>query len=194
MNQFPKGYQACGFHCGIKKAKDDLTVVVSDVPAAAAAVYTNNLFQAAPLVVTKAHLAQEGKAQAIVVNSGVANAAMGKQGIHDAEAVAKTLADIFALPEQYTIVASTGVIGMPLPVDKINAGIAKAKDALQPLAESAEAASRGIMTTDTVPKTASATITIEICRRCWALCSQTLPLTASCWRRRSRMRSATAST
>ena len=53
MNQFPKGYQACGFHCGIKKAKDDLTVVVSDVPAAAAAVYTNNLFQAAPLVVTK---------------------------------------------------------------------------------------------------------------------------------------------
>ena len=160
MNQFPKGYQACGFHCGIKKAKDDLTVVVSDVPAAAAAVYTNNLFQAAPLVVTKAHLAQEGKAQAIVVNSGVANAAMGKQGIHDAEAVAKALADTFALPEQYTIVASTGVIGMPLPVDKINAGIAKAKDALLPLAESAEAASRGIMTTDTVPKTASATITI----------------------------------
>ena len=106
MNQFPKGYQACGFHCGIKKAKDDLTVVVSDVPAAAAAVYTNNLFQAAPLVVTKAHLAQEGKAQAIVVNSGVANAAMGKQGIHDAEAVAKALADTFAIPEQYTIVAS----------------------------------------------------------------------------------------
>lgn len=79
------------------------------------AVYTNNLFQAAPLVVTKAHLAQEGKAQAIVVNSGVANAAMGKQGIADAEAVAKALADTFALPEQYTIVASTGVIGMPLP-------------------------------------------------------------------------------
>ena len=52
MNQFPKGYQACGFHCGIKKAKDDLTVVVSDVPAGAAAVYTNNLFQAGPLVVT----------------------------------------------------------------------------------------------------------------------------------------------
>ena len=119
MNQFPKGYQACGFHCGIKKAKDDLTVVVSDVPAAAAAVYTNNLFQAAPLVVTKAHLAQEGKAQAIVVNSGVANAAMGKQGIHDAEAVAKALADTFVLPEQYTIVASTGVIGMPLPVDLV---------------------------------------------------------------------------
>lgn len=160
MNQFPKGYQACGFHCGIKKAKDDLTVVVSDVPAAAAAVYTNNLFRAAPLVVTKAHLAQEGKAQAIVVNSGVANAAMGKQGIADAEAVAKALAETFDIPEQYTIVASTGVIGMPLPVEKINAGIAKAKDALLPLAESAEAASRGIMTTDTVPKTASATITI----------------------------------
>lgn len=61
---------------------------------------------------------------------------MGKQGIADAEAVAKALADTFALPEQYTIVASTGVIGMPLPVDKINAGITKAKDALLPLAES----------------------------------------------------------
>lgn len=161
MIKFPKGYQACGFHCGIKKMKDDLTVVVSDVPATAAAVYTNNLFQAAPLQVTKSHLAEEGKAQAIVVNSGVANAAMGKQGITDAEAVAQALAETFSIPQQYTIVASTGVIGMPLPVDKINAGIEKAKDVLRPLAESAEAASRGIMTTDTVPKTANVSISID---------------------------------
>ena len=161
MIKFPKGYQACGFHCGIKKMKDDLTVVVSDVPAAAAAVYTNNLFQAAPLQVTKSHLAEEAKAQAIVVNSGVANAAMGKQGIADAEAVAQALAETFSIPQQYTIVASTGVIGMPLPVDKINAGIEKAKGVLRPLAESAEAASRGIMTTDTVPKTANASISID---------------------------------
>lgn len=160
MNQFPKGYKACGFHCGIKKVKDDLTVVVSDVPAQAAAVYTSNLFQAAPLKVTKAHLDKEGKAQAIVINSGVANAAMGKQGITDAEAVAKALAETFEIPENHTIVASTGVIGMPLPVDKITAGIEKAKGVLKPLPESAEVASRGIMTTDTVPKTASATATI----------------------------------
>lgn len=171
MIKFPKGYQACGFHCGIKKMKDDLTVVVSDVPAAAAAVYTNNLFQAAPLQVTKSHLAEEGKAQAIVVNSGVANAAMGKQGIADAEAVAQALAETFSIPQQYTIVASTGVIGMPLPVDKINAGIEKAKDVLRPLAESAEAASRGIMTTDTVPKTANASISIDGCEiRFWGMC------------------------
>lgn len=171
MNRFPKGYKACGFHCGIKKAKDDLTVVVSDVPAAAAAVYTNNLFQAAPLQVTKAHLSKEGKAQAIVVNSGVANAAMGKQGIADAEAVAKVLAETFAIPEHYTIVASTGVIGMPLPVDKINAGIAKAKEALRPLPDSADAASRGIMTTDTVPKTAAMTVQISGTDvRFWGMC------------------------
>ena len=171
MIKFPKGYQACGFHCGIKKMKDDLTVVVSDVPAAAAAVYTNNLFQAAPLQVTKSHLAEEAKAQAIVVNSGVANAAMGKQGIADAEAVAQALAETFSIPQQYTIVASTGVIGMPLPVSKINAGIEKAKDVLRPLAESAEAASRGIMTTDTVPKTANASISIDGCEiRFWGMC------------------------
>lgn len=171
MNEFPKGYKACGFHCGIKKAKDDLTIVVSEVPAAAAAVYTNNLFQAAPLQVTKNHLAKEHKAQAIVINSGVANAAMGKQGIDDADAVAKSLAEAFTIPEHYTIVASTGVIGIPLPVDKIKAGIDKAKDLLAPLSESAEAASRGIMTTDTVPKTATCTVTVgDTPVHFWGMC------------------------
>lgn len=171
MIKFPKGFKACGFHCGIKKVKDDLTVIVSDVPASAAAVYTTNLFQAAPLQVTKEHLDKEGKAQAIVINSGVANAAMGKQGLADAEAVAHALADTFAIPDHYTIVASTGVIGMPLPVEKINAGIEKAKDVLAPLEESAEAASRGIMTTDTVPKTAMATVDlagVEV--HFWGMC------------------------
>lgn len=171
MINYPKGYSACGLHCGIKKAKDDLTVVVSDVAASAAAVYTNNLFQAAPLQVTKKHLESDGMAQAVVINSGIANAAMGKQGIVDAESVAKKLADTFELDENHTIVASTGVIGMPLPVETINAGIDMAKDALKPLNESAELASRGIMTTDTVPKTASTTINIagkEVCF--WGMC------------------------
>lgn len=171
MINYPKGYSACGLHCGIKKAKDDLTVVVSDVAASAAAVYTNNLFQAAPLQVTKKHLESDGKAQAVVINSGIANAAMGKQGIIDAELVAKKLAETFELDENHTIVASTGVIGMPLPVDTINAGIDMAKGALKPLSESAESASRGIMTTDTVPKTASTTITVagkEVCF--WGMC------------------------
>ena len=171
MINYPKGFKACGFHCGIKKAKDDLTVVVSEKPAAAAAVYTNNLFQAAPLQVTKAHLEESGLAQAIVINSGVANAAMGKQGVADAEAVAQALADTFGIPVSQTIVASTGVIGIPLPVDKINAGIAQAKEKMAPLAESAEAASRGIMTTDTVPKTASATLTIDGTKvHFWGMC------------------------
>ena len=161
MSNYPKGYSACGLHCGIKKAKDDLTIVYSDVAASVAAVYTNNLFQAAPLQVTKAHLSSEGKAQAIAINSGVANAAMGKQGIVDAEAVAKKLAQTFNIKDNYTIVASTGVIGMPLPVDTINSGIEMAKGVLKPLEEGAESASRGIMTTDTVPKTAQVTVKID---------------------------------
>ncbi len=157
---FPKGYQATGLNCGIKKEKMDLAVVVSDVPAQAAAVYTTNLFQAAPLQVTKANLAKEGKAQAIVVNSGVANAAMGKQGVNDSEKVADALAAAYGLPAHYTIVASTGVIGMPLPVEKIVSGINASKDLVKPLDEGANAASQAIMTTDSVPKTAEAVVQI----------------------------------
>ena len=135
---FPKGYKATGLNCGIKKEKSDLAVVVSDVPAAAAAVYTTNLFQAAPLQVTKNNLLKEGKAQAVVVNSGVANAAMGKQGVADSEKVAGALAKAYDLPAHYTIVASTGVIGMPLPVDKIVSGIEQSKTMLAPLDEGAD--------------------------------------------------------
>ena len=158
---FPKGYKACGLNCGIKKEKMDLAVVVSDVPAAAAGVYTTNLFQAAPLVVTKENIESNGQAQAIVVNSGIANAAMGKQGIEDAKACAKALTDTFGLAEGDAIVASTGVIGMPIPVDKIAGGIEAAKAQVLPLEESAEAISRAIMTTDTVPKTASAELVVD---------------------------------
>ena len=158
---FPKGYKACGLNCGIKKEKMDLAVVVSDVPAAAAGVYTTNLFQAAPLVVTKENIESNGQAQAIVVNSGIANAAMGKQGIEDAKACAKALTDTFGLAEGDAIVASTGVIGMPIPVDKIAGGIEAAKAQVLPLEESVEAISRAIMTTDTVPKTASAELVVD---------------------------------
>ncbi|MDO4281868.1 MAG: bifunctional glutamate N-acetyltransferase/amino-acid acetyltransferase ArgJ [Peptococcaceae bacterium] len=157
---FPKGYRCCGFNCGIKKESADLAIVVSDVPATAAAVYTTNLFQAAPLQVTKAHLDAGHTAQAIVINSGVANAAMGKQGLNDAEAVAKALAAHFDIAESSTIVASTGVIGMPLPVDKITAGIAGADAHLKPLAENADATAQAIMTTDTVSKQAAASVVI----------------------------------
>ncbi|MEE0230028.1 MAG: bifunctional glutamate N-acetyltransferase/amino-acid acetyltransferase ArgJ [Peptococcaceae bacterium] len=168
---FPKGYKATGLNCGIKKEKSDLAVVVSEVPAAAAAVYTTNLFQAAPLQVTKDNLAIEGKAQAIVVNSGVANAAMGKQGVSDSQKVAEALAASYDLPVQYTIVASTGVIGMPLPVDKIVSGIEQSKAKLASLNEGAALASQAIMTTDSVPKNAEAVVKLDgVDVHFWGMC------------------------
>lgn len=168
---FPKGYKATGLNCGIKKEKSDLAVVVSEVPAAAAAVYTTNLFQAAPLQVTKDNLAIEGKAQAIVVNSGVANAAMGKQGVADSQKVAEALAASYDLPVQYTIVASTGVIGMPLPVDKIVSGIEQSKAKLASLDEGAALASQAIMTTDSVPKNAEAVVKLDgVDVHFWGMC------------------------
>ena len=168
---FPKGYKATGLNCGIKKEKSDLAVVVSEVPAAAAAVYTTNLFQAAPLQVTKDNLAIEGKAQAIVVNSGVANAAMGKQGVADSQKVAEALAASYDLPVQYTIVASTGVIGMPLPVDKIVSGIEQSKAKLASLNEGAALASQAIMTTDSVPKNADAVVKLDgVDVHFWGMC------------------------
>lgn len=168
---FPKGYKATGLNCGIKKEKSDLAVIVSEVPAAAAAVYTTNLFQAAPLQVTKDNLAIEGKAQAIVVNSGVANAAMGKQGVADSQKVAETLAASYDLQVQYTIVASTGVIGMPLPVDKIVSGIEQSKAKLASLDEGAALASQAIMTTDSVPKNAEAVVKLDgVDVHFWGMC------------------------
>ena len=168
---FPKGYKATGLNCGIKKEKSDLAVVVSEVPAAAAAVYTTNLFQAAPLQVTKDNLAIEGKAQAIVVNSGVANAAMGKQGVADSQKVAEALAASYDLQVQYTIVASTGVIGLPLPVDKIVSGIEQSKAKLASLDEGAALASQAIMTTDSVPKNAEAVVKLDgVDVHFWGMC------------------------
>lgn len=158
---YPKGYKVTGFNCGIKKVKSDLAIVLSEAPANAAAVYTTNLFQAAPLQVTKGNLDQEGMAQAIVVNSGVANAAMGKQGIEDASRVATALAEHYHLAPHHTIVASTGVIGMPLPVDKIVGGIEKSVDLLEDLEIGAEKVAKAIMTTDTVPKIASHSIVLD---------------------------------
>lgn len=168
---FPIGFKACGLNCGIKKEKLDLAVVVSDAPATAAGVYTTNLFQAAPLVVTKENIEKNGMAQAIVINSGIANAAMGKQGIQDAKAVSDALTKTFGLDASDAIVASTGVIGMPIPVDKIVAGIEHSKKLLLPLKDSASIASKAIMTTDTVPKTSSAELDLDGTKvHFWGMC------------------------
>lgn len=159
--QFPKGFYACGINCGIKKDGLDLAVIYSDTPAAAAGVYTNNLLMASPLQVTKEHLEAGHTAQAVVINSGVANAAMGQVGYEDASYCTDILAATYNIPPNSTIVASTGVIGIRLPLEKIVEGIKYSKQQIKALSESAADASHAIMTTDTVPKTASFEFTVD---------------------------------
>ncbi|HBT46717.1 MAG TPA: ornithine acetyltransferase [Peptococcaceae bacterium] len=141
----PRGFRAAGVHAGLKKTKKDLALIVSDNPAAAAAVYTTNRVQAAPLVVTREHLAG-GYARAVVVNSGNANACTGEQGLRDARFMAEITAREVGCRPGEVVVASTGVIGVPLPMDKVAAGIRQAARELSG-AGSREAA-EAIMTTD----------------------------------------------
>ena len=145
-----KGFKASGVHCGIRKnrTKRDLSLIISDVPAAAAAVYTTNLVKGAPLTVTKNHIA-DGFAQAIICNSGNANTC-NADGIEIAEKMSQLLADACKIKAEDVIVASTGVIGQPLDITPIADGIPELIKAVNENG-SAEAA-EGIMTTDTVKK------------------------------------------
>ena len=140
------GFTAAGVHCGIRKnkTKRDLALIYSSVPASAAAVYTTNLVKGAPLAVTKQHLA-DGKAQAVICNSGNANTC-NANGVQIAEQMSVLTAQALGIAPSDVVVASTGVIGQPLDIAPIAAGIPELVKALGP--HSAEAA-EGIMTTDT---------------------------------------------
>ena len=144
-----KGFTAGGIHCGIRKnkTKKDLALIMSENVASAAAVYTTNLVKGAPLAVTKAHLLN-GKAQAVICNSGNANTC-NADGIEVAENMAKLTAECLGIDEDDVIVASTGVIGQPLDITPIKNSIDALKESLGK--NSADAA-EGIMTTDTVQK------------------------------------------
>jgi glutamate N-acetyltransferase/amino-acid N-acetyltransferase len=148
----PLGFVAAGVHAGIRKEKADLAVLRSTVPAVGAAMFTKNRVQAAPVLVSKAHLA-EAEPQAIVVNSGVANAATGMRGELDAIATAAEAARLLDLQAEQVVVLSTGVIGALLPLEKVTAGLAQAVSALG--ADGGAAAAEAIMTTDTKPKQAA---------------------------------------
>ena len=144
-----KGFRANGVHCGIRKnkTKRDLSLIVSEVPAAAAAVYTTNLVKGAPLTVTKKHL-ENGVAQAIVCNSGNANTC-NANGIEVAEKMASLAADALHIAPSDVIVASTGVIGQRLSLEPIAAGMPAL---VEGLGNHSDLAAEGIMTTDTVKK------------------------------------------
>ena len=142
-----KGFRAAGVHCGIRKNKDknDLSLIISDALASAAAVYTTNLVKGAPLLVTKAHL-QNGKAQAVICNSGNANTC-NANGIEIAEQMAALTGAALSIDPEDVVVASTGVIGQPLEIAPIEAGIPALKAQLSTTGSAS--AALGIMTTDT---------------------------------------------
>lgn len=147
------GFKAAGVHCGIRKnqSKRDLGLIVSDCKTSAAAVYTTNLVKGAPLLVTKEHLA-DGTAQAILCNSGNANTC-NADGPQIANAMCQLAADQLGLAPEDVAIASTGVIGQPLNLEVIQAGMV-------PLAadlayHNSLHAATAIMTTDTIPKEAA---------------------------------------
>jgi glutamate N-acetyltransferase/amino-acid N-acetyltransferase len=147
----PLGFRAAAVASGIKVGPDqpDLALVVADATCAAAGVFTRNLVQAAPVLVAREHLAG-GRARAIVVNSGCANAGTGEAGLADARETAAAVAGSLGCAAGEVVVASTGVIGVPLPMDKLRAGVAEAAARLS--RDAGGAAARAIMTTDTRPK------------------------------------------
>lgn len=146
----PSGFQVAGLHSGVKRKRNDLGVVYSETPANVAAVYTLNQIQAAPLGVTKESIATENKIQAIIINSGNANACTGKQGLLDAYSMRKTTAEKFTIPEHYVAVASTGIIGLDMPMDKITPHIGEL--AIGKTEKHAADFGEAILTTDTFAK------------------------------------------
>jgi glutamate N-acetyltransferase/amino-acid N-acetyltransferase len=147
----PKGFRAGGVYCGLKKVQRyDLGAVVCDRPADVAAVFTTNVVQAAPLGVTKESIAKEGKLQAMLVNSGNANACTGLQGEQDARDMRSAFAKALGVPDHLVGVTSTGVIGVPLPMEKIYRGISELHPKLS--SEGGDDFCQAIMTTDLVQK------------------------------------------
>ena len=147
------GFEAAGIAAGLKKReKEDLGLFFSKVPANAAGVFTRNQVKAAPVILDKERI-KKGVCQAIIANSGNANCCTGERGIRDARTMAALSASALGISEDLVLVASTGVIGEPMPMEKIESAVPRLVRALKP--EGIPDLARSIMTTDTVPKMAS---------------------------------------
>ena len=155
----PFGFRAAGMYCGIRKVKKDIAMIVSDVPATVAGVFTLNRTVAAPLLVDKIQLKRSPVCSAVVVNSGNANACTGERGLNDAWEMVRATAVALHLPESQVLVSSTGVIGQYMPMEKISPAIGQlaGKLAKDGNADAAEA----IMTTDTFTKEAAVKFTLD---------------------------------
>ncbi len=153
------GFKAVGIAAGLKKSgKKDLALILSEVPAVAAATFTTNIVKAAPLVLDAQHI-QNPTTRAVLINSGNANACTGKKGMEDALTMAQTTAEALGIAPEEVLVSSTGIIGLPLPMEDLTKGIGAICEAIDQ-ADGASAA-EAIMTTDTFPKTYGLTLEIE---------------------------------
>ena len=153
----PRGFLASGVHAGIKANRADMALIVSERPAAVAGTFTLNKVHAAPVKLCRRHLAGR-LAKAVVINSGSANACTGPQGMADAERTARLVAEALKTPAETVFVCSTGTIGKPLPMDKIEAGVGLTVAALS--RQGGDAAAKAIMTTDTVDKQVAVEVTV----------------------------------
>ncbi|MFH0771353.1 MAG: bifunctional glutamate N-acetyltransferase/amino-acid acetyltransferase ArgJ [Candidatus Omnitrophota bacterium] len=154
----PNGFTASGINCGLKKDKLDLALIFSEVPALAAGIFTKNALRAAPVIISRKYL-NRGKAQAIIANSGNANCLTGKQGFKDAEKIVETVSSFLSVKKGGVLIASTGIIGKPLPADKIIGAIPKLVKELGKIGEIA--AAKAIMTTDLYPKKIAVSVNIS---------------------------------
>jgi glutamate N-acetyltransferase/amino-acid N-acetyltransferase len=155
------GILASGVAAGIKPSgKKDLALIYSSAPARAAAVFTQNQVKGAPVLVSQEHV-RDGRAQAILASSGCSNVCTGEQGVKDAREMTRITGELLRVSPRQVLIASTGVIGQPLPMDKIRAGLPKLVKALSP--QGGRSASEAILTTDTVPKEAA--VRLEVAGR-----------------------------
>jgi glutamate N-acetyltransferase/amino-acid N-acetyltransferase len=157
---FPQGFRASAVAAGLKKSgKADLALVVSDVPAAAAAMFTTNQFPAAPVLVSQAHLRASRHHRAVLLNAGGANACTGEPGLQDAKSLCAQTASLLGCSPAEILIASTGVIGQRLPLPKMLAALPRATKDLSP--DKGLAAAQAIMTTDTKPKSVDTSVRIQ---------------------------------
>jgi len=153
------GFTAAGVHCGLKPdGRPDLALVSAEGPVAAAALFTTNAVAAAPVLVSRRHIAS-GSARAVVINAGNANACTGAKGERDALEMATAVARALDCAADDVVVCSTGVIGVPLPVDRVVAGIADAVSELDN--KDSDAAAEAIMTTDTFAKQVAVSLELD---------------------------------
>ncbi len=156
-----KGFQAANTAAGIKyKDRDDMALIFSEKPCKVAGTFTKNVVKAAPVKWDQQIVAKSPFAQVVVVNAGIANACTGQEGMEYCRLTAQCASEALQIPQDAVLVASTGVIGMQLPMEKLSSGIKTMVPNLSAMLEAGEAAAKAIMTTDTHKKEAAVTFTI----------------------------------